>query len=309
MNAKTFLAFAVLVMVSGLVIVNQREARAGEVPPPLGYKVLEPIRHGNLTVFPVVTEKSYPTAEFMTLDEGLRSGDVVVTEAGNVQGLIRRRSTPAVRRDGAQVNRLVLVNNGKRPLLLLAGEIVTGGKQDRVIGKDRIVPAESDPIDLSVFCVEPGGWVATSGKFGSIGALAMVSPKVRAKAMVDKDQAKVWSEVRNSQAAMGGLVPAPAAREVAETSSYARVMQNSEVQKKVDSVAEPIRRDYESLIKQLRDRNAVGVVVAMNGQIIWADIFASTNLLEKYWPKLIRSYAAEAVMSRAKGAEVRRKDA
>ena len=178
-----------------------------------------------------------------------------------------------------------------------------------MIGKDRIVPAESDPIDLSVFCVEPGRWVATSGKFGSIGALAMVSPKVRAKAMVDKDQAKVWSEVRNSQAAMGGLVPAPAAREVAETSSYARVMQNSEVQKKVDSVAEPIRRDYESLIKQLRDRNAVGVVVAMNGQIIWADIFASTNLLEKYWPKLIRSYAAEAVMSRAKGAEVSRKAA
>jgi len=33
------------------------------------------------------------------------------------------------------VNRLVLVNNSKRPLLLLAGEIVTGGKQDRVIGK------------------------------------------------------------------------------------------------------------------------------------------------------------------------------
>jgi hypothetical protein len=58
------------------------------------------------------------------------------------------------------------------------------------------------------------------------------------------------------------------------------------------------------VIKQLRDRNAVGVVVAMNGQIIWADIFASTNLLEKYWPKLIRSYAAEAVVTKAKGAEV-----
>jgi len=162
MSPKIFLAATVLLIVAGLVVVDQRQARAGEVTPSSGYKVLEPIRHGNLIVFPVVAAKSYPTGEFLTLDEGLRSGEVVVTEAGSVQGLIRRHPVPAVQHDGAQVNRLVLINNSKRSLLLLAGEIVTGGKQDRVIGKDRIVPAESDPVDLSVFCVEPGRWVATS---------------------------------------------------------------------------------------------------------------------------------------------------
>jgi hypothetical protein len=52
--------------------------------------------------------------------------------------------------------------------LLLAGEIVTSGRQDRVIGDDRLVPARSDPIDLSVFCVEPGRWVAHSQQFGSM---------------------------------------------------------------------------------------------------------------------------------------------
>jgi len=154
MKTKLFLAVTVLLVVAGLVMVNQRQAQAGEVASS-GYKVLEPIRHGNLTVFPVVAGRSYPTGEFLTLDEGLRSGEVVVTEAGELQGLVRRHPLPAVR-GGAQVNRLVLVNNSKRPLLLLAGEIVTGGKQDRVIGKDRIIPAESDPVDLSVFCVEPG---------------------------------------------------------------------------------------------------------------------------------------------------------
>jgi hypothetical protein len=56
---------------------------------------------------------------------------------------------------------------------------------------------------------------------------------------------------------------------------------------------------------QLRDRNAVGVVVAVNGEIIWADIFASPSLLEKYWPKLVRSYAAEAMVERANGKHVR----
>ena len=332
LSPKIFLVLAVVVMVAGLVVVDQRDVQAGEVTPTPGYKVLDPIRHGNLTVFPVVSAKSYPTGEFMTLDEGLRSGDVVVTEAGNVQGLIRRHSTPVVRNevrhDGAEVNRLVLVNNSKRPLLLLAGEIVSGGKQDRVIGKDRIVPAESDPVDLSVFCVEPGRWVATSEHFGASesmyggayhgGAVGgpvknapmalMVQPSVRGKAMADKDQSQVWAEVRKQQAAMETVevtASAPAvATEIAQTSSYAKVNENAEVRKQVDAVAKPIEQNYQSLIRQLRDRNAVGVVVAVNGRIIWADIFASTDLLEKYWPKLVRSYASEAVVTRAKEIEV-----
>jgi hypothetical protein len=329
MSPKTFLAVAVLLMVGGLVMVNQREARAGEVIPAPGFKVLDPIRHGNLTVFPVVAAKSYPTGEFITLDEGLRSGDVVVTEAGNVQGLIRRHPMPAVRNDGAgagaQVNRLVLVNNSKRPLLLLAGEIVSGGKQDRVIGKDRIVPAESDPVDLSVFCVEPGRWVATSQNFGASESMygtaaggpktrgaapmaMMVQPSVRAKAMADKDQSQVWAEVRKQQQAMETIQVAAAAprvaTEIAQTSSYAKVNENEAVKRQVDAVAKPIEQNYQSLIRQLRDRNAVGVVVAVNGRIIWADVFASTDLLEKYWPKLIRSYASEAVVTRAKDVEV-----
>ncbi len=299
---------------------NLRPVLAGEQPAASGYKVLDPIRHGSLTVFPVVASKSYPTAEFLTLDEGLRSGEVVVTEYGNIRGLVRRRPIPAIQRDSAEVNRLVLINNSKRPLLLLAGEIVTGGKQDRVIGKDRIVPAESDPVDLSVFCVEPGRWVATSDHFGASGTTygkanvpaaagtLMAQPSVRAKAMADKDQNQVWAEVQKQQQSMvvevAPAAPASSAAEIRSATSYARVMENEDVKEKVDEVAQPIQHNYESLIKQLRDRHAVGVVVAVNGRIIWADLFASTDLLEKYWPKLIRSYASEAVVTRAKGGEV-----
>ena len=323
MSPKIFVAVAVLVLVCGWVMMDQRPVQAGEVAPAPGYKVLEPIRHGNLTVFPVVAAKSYPTGEFLTLDEGLRSGEVVVTEAGNIQGLVRRHPMPAIRNDGAQVNRLVLVNNSKRPLLLLAGEIVSGGKQDRVIGKDRIVPAESDPVDLSVFCVEPGRWVATSEHFGASEAMygsamggpkphapapmaIMAQPSVRAKAMGDKNQNEVWAEVRKQQAAVAGNLAnnTPAAAEVSRMTSYAKVNENSEVKKQVDEVARPIQQNYQSLIRQLHDRNAVGVVVAVNGRIIWTDIFASTDLLEKYWPKLVRSYASEAVVTRAKEIDV-----
>ncbi|HEX6824648.1 MAG TPA: DUF6569 family protein [Candidatus Sulfotelmatobacter sp.] len=321
MSPKIFLAVMVLLIVAGFVVLDHRDARAGEVTSNSEYKVLDPIRHGNLTVFPVVTAKSYPTGEFLTLDEGLRSGEVIVTESGAVQGLIRRHPNSGIRHDGAQVNRLVLVNNSKRPLLLLAGEVVSGGKQDRVIGKDRIVPAESDPVDLSVFCVEPGRWVTTSEHFGASEALyggvvnsakapppmaIMVQPSVRAKAMADKNQQAVWDAVnaQKTQVATRLPMPAPVQAEVAGTSSYARVMENSEVRKQVDAVAKPIEQNYQSLIRQLRDRNAVGVVVAVNGRVIWADIFASTDLLAKYWPKLVRSYASEAVVTRAKDVEV-----
>ena len=305
--------------VAGIVGMGLRPLHAGEQPSATGYKVLDPIRHGGLTVFPVVAPRSYPTGEFLTLDEGLRSGEVVVTEYGNVRGLLRRRNTPALQHDSAEVNRLVLINSSKRPLLLLAGEIVAGGKQDRVIGKDRIVPAESDPVDLSVFCVEPGRWVASSEHFGAsgttyasgstdgaLGGTLMAQPSVRAKAMADKDQNQVWAEVRKQQQSISEevAVSAPsAAGALTSTSSYARVMENKDVKEKVDEVAKPIELNYQSLIQQLRDRKAVGVVVAVNGRIIWSDIFASTELLEKYWPKLVRSYASEAVVTRAKGGE------
>lgn len=307
MRVKWLVVIGLVGVIAGWVLfVRPCLAPAGEVSSTSSYKVLAPIRHGNLTVFPVVAAFSHDTQGFLTLDEGLRSGDVVVSESGNFQPLVRPRGRPIPYPPpgGPQVNRLVLVNNSKRPLILLAGEIVTGGKQDRVIGKDRLVPAESDPIDLSVFCVEPGRWTGAKMSFGSTDT-AMAQPAVRAKAMADKNQEMVWSEVRKAQGAVAGQLSAPMAVEVTGgTTSYAKVMQNHEVKQRVDSVAEPMQRDYQSVIKQLRDRNAVGVVVAVNGEIIWVDIFASSSLLEKYWPKLVRSYAAEAITSSGKAQDV-----
>jgi hypothetical protein len=135
----------------------------------------------------------------------------------------------------------------------------------------------------------------------------MAQPSVRAKAMGAKDQNQVWAEVRKQQESMAvevaAAAPSAAPEAIRSTSSYARVMENKEVKEKVDEVAKPIEQNYQSLIRQLRDRKAVGVVVAVNGRIIWADVFASTELLEKYWPKLVRSYASEAVVSRAKAGE------
>ena len=271
------------------------------------YKLLDPITHGNLTVFPVVSTRTHDTSQFLTLDEGIRSGEVVVTEVGSLHSMVRRR--PIL--DGyvagaARVNNLVLVNNSERPLILLAGEIVTGGKQDRVVGKDRIVPAESDPIDLGVFCVEPHRWVEKSVSFDTHSSV-MAQPSVRKMAMAEKNQEEVWAEVGKAKAQMadnlraaaapppaqgsagsatlGGGVGAPrpsvngrplsasetvevtaAARQLDSTSSYAEARANKVIEKQIESITEPMQKSYESLIKQLRNQNAVGVVVAVKFQ-------------------------------------------
>ncbi len=299
------------------------------------YKLLAPISHGDLTIFPVVSTTSHDTAQFLTLDEGIRSGEVQVMEYGNVRGMIRHLPQGRPYVDSARVNQLVLVNSSKRPLILLAGEVVTGGKQDRVVGKDRIVPAESDPVDLSVFCVEHGRWVGETGKFDTH-ASVMAQPSVRKRAMADADQSKVWEAVSSAKTTMSSrLAASPAVngnapdgqaiggtvgsaskkpmafslRELDATSSYAKVIENGAVKQQMQAITEPMQKAYESVIKQLRNQNAVGVVVAIRGRVVWADIFASNALLSKYWPKLLQSYAAETLTFSGTAGEASIKDA
>jgi hypothetical protein len=262
------------------------------------YRVLPAIQRDNLAIFPVMASRNWDTSMLLTLDEGVRSGQVIVTEAGDERGLVRpgQRIPP---RGGAEVNRLVLYNNSSRPLVLLAGEIVTGGQQDRVIGADRIVAANSGPVDLGVFCVEPGRWTGQSAKFGSMGA-QMAQPSVRMPAMADKNQSEVWANVRSSNAKMADNLGGLNASVAAGTTSYAKVFESAPVQEKIAQYGGSA--DEEAILRELRDKGAVGVVVALRGRIVWADIFASTDMLSKYWPKLMRSYVAEAMTSNATGA-------
>src|SRR5580698_7703923 len=261
------------------------------------YRVLAPIESGNLLLFPVVKNSGKSgagssTTPFLTLDEGIKSGQVEVTEAGRAQGLVRPRGGPVVsdgnRFRGDQVNTLVLVNHSNQPLLLLAGEIVTGGKQDRVIAKDRIVPVGSDPIDLSVFCIEPGRWTESSTKFGATakipGGSFMVQPAVRQQAMVAKDQQQVWNAVGGAISHMAVAAAPPisgAARSGSVTvdgldlgtTSYAKAMQERAVSSKVDEAVEPVMKSRDQVLAQLREEHAVGVVVEVRGDIVWADLF------------------------------------
>jgi hypothetical protein len=269
-----------------------------------GWRLLDPITYENITIFPVVTSSSQDTSLFLTLDEGLSSGEVIVTEHGT-SGLARGRdgrvAVPEYR-TGPEVNRLVLINRSKRPLLLLAGELVSGGKQDRIIGKDRIVPVGAEPLPLDVFCVEHGRWSAGS-QFAE--SKTIVHPSVREQAAVKQSQTEVWNAVTAGsmakaapsapRAALSTDVLSDTLRAEAPTQSYDKIYKSKRVSGSVDTFVDAVERRFAKATSGLKGEHVVGVVVAYGGEVAWSDIFASGDLFNQYWSKLLRSYAVEAL--------------
>jgi hypothetical protein len=307
--ALTVLAFAAGVVLMTNVDSNVRAASGGDEKSARGWRLGEAVTYENLTVFPVYASQQADTSGFATLDEALASGDAVVTEQGNYIRGTREGGGGTTSYGSAQVNQLVLINRGKRPLLLLAGEVVSGGKQDRIIGKDRIVPIGAEPLPLSVFCVEHGRWNGGSDKFQAAGTI--VHPSVREKAAVDQSQTQVWAAVRGAapmSSARGGsatasrpAAPAPALSQDevnsviasnAPTMSYKQIYESPRVGRSVEELAGQLQRRFERATK---GHDIVGVVVAFGGEVAWSDVFASSALFETYWPKLLRSYAVEAL--------------
>jgi hypothetical protein len=275
-----------------------------------GWRLLEPVIYENLSIFPVVSANTLDTGWFLTLDEGLASGEVQVREQGS-DAMVRNRGgvIQPTFSAGASVNQLVLINRSKRPLLLLAGELVSGGKQDRIIGKDRLVPTGSEPLPLDVFCVEHGRWSAGAN---FTDAKTIVHPSVREQATLKKDQGEVWSAVRAGTTAKPNegspsvgldysappLASARIARTIqseAPTESYDKIYKSKGVTRSVDTYADELQRRFAKETAGLKGERVVGVVVAYGGEVAWSDIFASDDLFQLYWKKLLRSYVVEAL--------------
>ena len=286
------------------------------------WRVLAPVSYKNLTIFPVRGADRPGSDAYITLDEGTKSGTVVITERGGGQaaGIVGPRPQPANRQpanrqpanrsprqqavsysSGASVNELALVNRSGKKLVLLAGEVIVGGKQDRIVQEDLVIPPVSVPVALNVFCVEHGRWTPRNAgynsgggsaartaapmeaaapddtKFSSLGAVA--HPKLRAAAQDKKAQGEVWSEVSKNNAKLGTANG---------TDTYQEVYSSKRVGAQMD--------DYlRALEREVLQPGVVGVVVARNGKAVWADVFASQRLFASYWPKLLKSYVVDAL--------------
>jgi len=282
-------AMLALLLVAAAAAAPLAMTRIAPSPDSYRWQAHEPVVYSNLALFPVTSSVGHNSSGYITLDEGLETGEVQVSELG---ALVRCR--PNTRCAGqARVNTLALVNQSNRALILLAGEIVTGGKQDRVISKDRLVLPGSEPLPLDVFCVEPGRWSGATAKFE--GKSFMAAPSVREKAAVAKNQQEVWDatgQVRSRVAATAQV----AESELQGSSSYAQLERSDALKGRIDAATGALQSDYEKALRgALRGKNIVGVVVAINGEVVWADLFSDASLFDRYWPKLLRSYVVEAM--------------
>jgi hypothetical protein len=268
----------------------------------------------NLTIFPIYATDQPDIGDIITLDEAIRKGKAVVKEVGAASARESRSSRPArenrygttiiyrdresrhhepdiqIAANGAVVNTLVIQNLSGTTILVLAGTVVVGGKQDRQVGQDFIVPPwKTVPIDA--FCVEHGRWQATrqgqptGGTFGAVGMLA--NQRVRAAGQYKGDQTEVWAEVSNvnrenaKSASTGTLLATLADGEVARD--------RSKLVQKLDGYLQdvPHRRDM------------VGLAYAVDGRVRGARWFINRDIYVQFEDTLIATMANEALTAQS----------
>jgi len=231
-----------------------------------GATAKSPSGYENLTLFPLVGPASSYSG-YTLLDAAIRSGQVRVQE-----------------KDQAEVNAVRMRNLGKTYVFGIAGEIVSGAKQDRMLQDDVLLPPGSGWLDVPVYCTEHGRWAGTSMSFGTKGYIA--SGRVRERAAKSESQEEVWAEVDAAHQGLGVTTPSRA---------FAKVYEDKAAQEQAQPYLDKLDRLPELC------PNALGVAVAVGSRIVCVDAFGSPALFRRMWPKLLRSYVIDAMQSRPAG--------
>lgn len=192
---------------------------------------------------------------------------------------------------GGQVNKLYIKNLSQDTIYLMAGEVIKGGKQDRILAQDMIIPPNADKIDLSVFCVENNRWSVSSGGKASFDQYYSVATNsVRKQASKSMSQQEVW-------AAVDKVI----SKNQAETSTktYTALEDSKEYTEKLEDYSEYFFNAFKKV------DNCIGFVGVTGDKIIGCDIFATVDLFEKQSKHLLNSYITEAI---TEGGEITVKD-
>jgi len=224
-------------------------------------RVGDAIEYANLRIFPIIMKKVLSTQNYITMDEAMDRGWLEIKEAGS-----------------GQVNFVELRNTSTQMVFVITGEMISGAKQDRMLKEDVLIPPKSGWIKVSVYCVEHGRWTRVSSEFRS--EKLLVPNALRQRAKISENQAEVWDEIAASQERMGIM------------SATGTVRSNYEDKKVEKEIAEYVKR-----LERLPglSKATIGVVVTTGNRIICFDMFANNGLLKKFWKKLIKSYAMDAL--------------
>jgi len=238
----------------------------------------QPVTAHNLTAWFIVAPSADAGVEldYAVLEESIAGETALLHETGDV-------------------NELFVENTGDVDLFIQAGDIVKGGRQDRTIGVDFIVPARSGKVPLPAFCVEQSRWhrrdLESPVHFSKASDL-IASKKALLAMRLAKSQRDVWQSVAEEQEMLAKSVQSEV-RSVASPSSLQLTYENEHVTRAVE--------DYVTVLENApaaAGGSVVGVVWAINGVPSHADRYASPALFAKLWRKLLRAAATEAIVQR-----------
>jgi len=223
----------------------------------------------------------------MSLEEALAKGRVKVSETGSV-------------------NALIVENDGDDEVFIQAGDIVKGGRQDRVLSVDLLLPPRSGRVLIPAFCVEPGRWSARGqedprqfststaampsheAKLAIQSYVAQHVAAVPGRAGAAARQSEIWANVRETQEQLSRSVGTPVAA-TASPSSLQLSLENAKLREAQAAYFDALRSAGESA------DDIVGYVFAINGKITGGDVYASSALFRKMWRKLLIANITEAI--------------
>ncbi len=235
------------------------------------YRVSGPYTHENLAVYLFHTAVQDPR-EYITLDEGLKSGEVKVSEKA-----------------AEQVNELLIENTSSKYLFLHEGDRVRGGKQDRTLFSSFVIAPKSAAQPLPSFCIEHNRWTeGGSGRNFQVTANSALAPKdVRCAAKVSKDQSMVWNNVAAQKSACSIALGSPNTN-----SSLNETLDSPKIKEISDACAKALSTAVE------KPTDAVGIAIVVNGKIEEVDVYPNHGVLLKISPRLLQSYAIQAAQEK-----------
>lgn len=268
-----------------------------------GHLQLSPaLTSGNLTIYPVYSDAPAPAhpapAEFLTLAEGMDKGTVTARESdqGCVRGSAASRPLPAgvmladpsvtnaeQGQEHRNANIVMVTNVAPQPTYVPDGQVVPGGGQDRGTAADTVVPARSAEVGVAAFCVEQHRSTGPSAAFSKDIVLAI--PSVRYSMQVTGEQRPVWDSVATATRRMRATTP---------TGTYGALIRSADAQ----AAVQPYTAALTVPVQSATPGRVVGVVAAINGRIVCADLYRNPTLFSQMWPSLLRSYALQAAMCR-----------
>ncbi len=242
-----------------------------------GLELSTPIQFKNLQLWLVKGDDQYE-GEIKTLEEAMDERTFIVYETGSV-------------------NELTLRNKSEAMVFIQSGDIVKGGKQDRVLEQDAILAARSRKYKIGSFCVEQSRWSQRGNEalyaFGS--SKKMISNlELKVASRYHKNQSSVWSGVAKQQTQLNNNLSFMMDKQIDVTSNASNTslqlaLENKDLKNQIERFKKVINPEIEET------DDAIGLVVAINGEVNSAEIYAQKALFKKMLPKLLESYITEAI--------------